>query len=52
MSNLPRVKMFFVRINLNGVWFDSRPMTLKTAENLQSELSLSGVGNSITVEEV
>lgn len=44
--------MFFVRINVNGVYFDSVPVTLKVAEKLQFDLELGRVGGVITVEEV
>lgn len=50
MSNLPRVMKFIVRISIYGVYFDSLPMTLRTAEKLESEIR-SKVSGIVTVED-
>lgn len=37
-KNLPRVSKFVVRLSINGVYFDSLPVNLSTAECMEAEI--------------
>lgn len=47
----PRVSKFIVRLNVNGVFFDSLPVSLRVAEELEASLQRQMPAALVSIEE-